>query len=192
MRTFKNPSKAAVRPGETVLIYGLGGVGLSALLAARASGAGVLVAVDPFADKRAIAEELGALAFAPGEVEQIAAAFPEGGADVVIETVGKAAVLKEAYAAARRGGRIVTVGLPNPAEMFEIPAISLVADGKILMGSYMGSAIPSRDIPRYIAMWRGGRLPVEKLLTSISPLSDINSLLDSLADGRAIRQVMIP
>ena len=120
------------------------------------------------------------------------ALFPAGGADVVIETVGKASVLQAAYAAARRGGRIVTVGLPNPAEMFDIPAVSLVAEGKTLIGSYMGSAIPARDIPRYIAMWRAGRLPVEKLLTSISPLSEINRLLDKLADGQAIRQVMVP
>lgn len=185
-------NSAAVKPGENVLIYGLGGVGLSALLAARASGAGVLVAVDPSAEKRALATELGAIAIDPADSAQLGSVFPEGGADVVIETVGKAVVLKAAYAAARRGGRIVTVGLPNPAETFDIPAVSLVADGKTLIGSYMGSAIPSRDIPRYIAMWRGGRLPVEKLLTSVSPMAQINSLLDLMADGSAIRQVMIP
>jgi alcohol dehydrogenase len=185
-------NSAAVRPGENVLIYGLGGVGLSALLAARASGAGVLAAIDPSPEKRALATELGAIAIDPANGVDLAAVFPAGGADVVIETVGKAVVLKAAYAAARRGGRIVTVGLPNPAETFDIPAVSLVADGKTLIGSYMGSSIPSRDIPRYIAMWRGGRLPVEKLLTSISPLSRINTLLDLMADGSAIRQVMVP
>ncbi len=185
-------NSAAVRPGETVLIYGLGGVGLAALLAARASGAGLIVAVDPFAEKRAVAEELGAVALDVSETERLAALLPAGGADVVIETVGKAAVLEAAYAAARRGGRIVTVGLPNPAERFSIAAVSLVADGKTLIGSYMGSSIPARDIPRYIAMWRAGRLPVETLLTSISPMSEVNSLLDSLAEGRAIRQVMVP
>ena len=185
-------NSAAVRPGENVLIYGLGGVGLSALLAARASGAGVLAAIDPSPEKRALATELGAIAIDPANGVDLAAVFPEGGADVVIETVGKAVVLKAAYAAARRGGRIVTVGLPNPAETFDIPAVSLVADGKTLIGSYMGSSVPSRDIPRYIAMWRGGRLPVEKLLTSISPLSHINTLLDLMADGSAIRQVMVP
>lgn len=185
-------NSAAVRPGETVLIYGLGGVGLSALLAARASGAGTIVAIDPFADKRAIAEDLGAIGLDVGETDRLASLFPDGGADVVIETVGKAAVLKAAYAAARRGGRVVTVGLPNPAETFDIPAVSLVAEGKTLIGSYMGSAIPARDIPRYIAMWRAGRLPVERLLTSVNPLSEINDLLDALAEGRAIRQVMVP
>lgn len=186
-------NSAAVKPGESVLIYGLGGVGLSALLAARASGAGVLVAIDPSPEKRAIAKDLGATALSPDEVDEASQRlFPEGGADVVVETVGKAAVLKAAYGAARRGGRIVTVGLPNPAEMFEIPAVALVADGKTLIGSYMGSSVPARDIPRYIALWRAGRLPVERLLTSVSPLSDINKLLDRLADGSAIRQIVTP
>jgi len=178
---------AAVRPGESVLIYGLGGVGLAALLGALASGAQPVYAVDPSAEKRALALELGAAgAFAPGDEG------PALGADVVVETVGKAVVLATAYRAARRGGRIVTVGLPNPSESLSINALSLVADGKTLMGSYMGSSIPSRDIPRYVALWRAGRLPVEKLLTSISPLSEINALMDKLASGAAIRQVVIP
>jgi alcohol dehydrogenase len=178
---------AQVRPGESVLIYGLGGVGLAALIGALAAGAHPVTAIDPSPAKRALALELGAAAaVAPKDAATLA------GADVVIETVGKAAVLAEAYKSARRGGRIITVGLPNPAEMLSIPAVSLVADGKTLMGSYMGSSIPSRDIPRYIALWRAGRLPVERLLTSISPLSEINTLLDRLADGSAIRQIVRP
>jgi Zn-dependent alcohol dehydrogenase len=186
-------NSASMRRGETVLVYGLGGVGLSALLAARAIGAATLVAVDPAAEKRAIAERLGATALSP---EAVTAAlpdlFPDGGPDLVVETVGRAAVLMEAYRVARRGGRIVTVGLPNPAERFDISALSLVADGKTLIGSYMGSSVPARDIPRYIALWKDGRLPVEVLLSSISPLDRINELMDSLACGQAIRQVMIP
>ena len=71
-------------------------------------------------------------------------------------------------------------------------AVSLVGDGKTLMGSYMGSSIPSRDVPRYIALWRAGRLPVERLLTSVSPLSDINARMDELASGRAVRQIVLP
>ena len=178
---------AKVRPGESVLVYGLGGVGLAALMGALASGAQPVHAVDPFPEKRALALELGAAAaFAPGEEDGAA------GADVVIETVGKAAVLAKAYAMARRGGRIVTVGLPNPAEELGINALSLVADSKTLMGSYMGSSIPSRDIPRYIALWRAGRLPVERLLTSVSPLAEINGLMDLLAAGKAVRQVVVP
>jgi alcohol dehydrogenase len=181
-----------VRPGESVVIYGLGGVGLAALLGARASGAVPIVAVDPSPEKRTIAETLDAVAVSPEDAAvAIAEALPSG-ADVVIETVGRATVLGEAYRAARRGGRVVTVGLPNPAERLDIPAVALVAEGKTLIGSYMGSSIPARDIPRYIALWRAGLLPVERLLTSVGPLADINALLDTLADGRAVRQIVVP
>lgn len=178
---------AAVRPGESVTVYGLGGVGLAALLGALASGAQPVRVIDPAPEKRVLALELGAAsAHAP---DDDAGAF---GSDVVVETVGKAAVLAQAYKSARRGGRIVTVGLPNPAEDLSINALSLVADGKTLMGSYMGSSIPSRDIPRYVALWRAGRLPVERLLSSVGPLEEINELMDKLAEGKAIRQVVVP
>ncbi|MEO7787918.1 MAG: alcohol dehydrogenase catalytic domain-containing protein, partial [Sphingomicrobium sp.] len=183
-------NSARLRPGESVIIYGLGGVGLAALLGALASGGVPILAIDPVADKRAIAEGLGAIAVAPEEAAEAIAKHTLGGSDVVIETVGRASVLADAYRAGRRGSRIVTVGLPNPAEMLSIPAVSLVGEGKTIMGSYMGSSIPARDIPRYIALWRAGRLPVEKLLTSVSPLGDINALLDTLADGRAVRQIV--
>lgn len=186
-------NSAQVRVGESAVIYGLGGVGLAALLGARASGARPLLAIDPSADKRAIAEELGAVAVSPQEAAAaIARLFPEGGADVVIETVGKAAVLRDAFRAGRRGSRIVTVGLPNPAEPLDLPAVAFVAEGKTLIGSYMGSAIPRRDIPRYVALWKAGQLPVETLLTSVHRLDEINALLDHLADGRAIRQIVRP
>jgi alcohol dehydrogenase len=184
---------AKVRPGESVCVYGLGGVSLSAVLGAIASGANPVVAIDPMPEKRALAVELGALAALPPDAapEALRDHLPSG-ADVVIETVGRASVLAAAYQAVKRGGRCVTVGLPAPRELLEIPAVSLVADAKTLMGSYMGSAIPSRDIPRYVALWRAGRLPVERLLSSINPLSEINALLDALAEGRAIRQIVVP
>ena len=185
-------NSARLLPGESVIVYGLGGVGLAALLGAITSGGVPIIAIDPSAEKRAIADRLGAIAVAPEDAAAAIARHIPGGPDVVIETVGRAPVLAEAYRAGRRGARIVTVGLPNPAEMLTIPAVSLVAEGKTLIGSYMGSSIPARDIPRYIALWRAGRLPVENLLTSISPLGDINALLDTLADGRAIRQIVTP
>lgn len=184
---------AVLKAGESVAIYGLGGVGLAALMGAIAGGAQPVVAIDPIAEKRELARELGAVAaLDPADGQDAVIAALGAKPDLVVETVGKAAVLAQAYALARRGGRIVTVGLPNPAEMLSIPAVSLVGDGKTLMGSYMGSAIPSRDIPRYIALWRAGRLPVDRLLTSVSPLSDINALFDKLHSGEAIRQVVIP
>lgn len=184
---------AAVRPGESLVVYGLGGVGLSSLLGAVAAGANPIIAVDPLEEKRNLALELGATAaVAPADAAQAIADLTGGGADVAIETAGKAAVLAAAYKSTRRGGRTITVGLPNPAEMLSFPAVSLVAEGKTLMGSYMGSAIPARDVPRYIALWRAGRLPVHRLLSGTAPLSEINRLMDDLAAGRVIRQVVLP
>ncbi len=186
-------NSAQVRAGESVAIWGLGGVGLAALLGALAAGAEPVIAIDPVEAKRALALNLGArLAVHPDGAEAAIRSVTGGhGADVAIESVGRATVLAEAYRLTRRGGRTVTVGLPNPAEQLSIPAVSLVADAKTIIGSYMGSAIPVRDIPRYIALWKSGRLPVERLLSSTAKLSDINGLLDELASGRAVRQVML-
>lgn len=185
-------NSARVRAGESMLVYGLGGVGLAALMGAIAAGAVPVAAVDPSPAKLALALELGAAAaVAPGEEATLAGIFADG-PDVVVETVGKADALATAYAAGRRGARIVTVGLPNPTERLDLPALSLVAEGKTLIGSYMGSSVPARDIPRYIALWRAGHLPVERLLSSVSPLGEINTLLDRLAEGMAIRQIMRP
>jgi Zn-dependent alcohol dehydrogenase len=184
-------NSAAVHPGESVAIWGLGGVGLAALMGAIAAGAEPVIAIDPVPEKRALALELGArAAVAPDEAE---AAFAAHGAPrVAIESVGSGKVLAQAYRTAARGGRIVTVGLPNPADPFTIPAVSLVAEAKTIIGSYMGSAVPARDIPRYIALWRAGRLPVDRLLSGVMPLADINIALDALASGQAVRQILIP
>ncbi len=186
-------NSAAVRPGESVAIWGLGGVGLAALLGAVAAGAEPVVAIDPVAEKRALALELGARAAAhPDDAEAVIRQVSGGGTNVAIESVGSAKVLAEAYRLLARGGRCVTVGLPNPAEQLSIPAVSLVGDAKTIMGSYMGSSIPARDVPRYIALWRAGRLPVERLLSGTRPLADINAALDDLASGSAIRQILLP
>ena len=184
-------NSAAVRPGEGVAIWGLGGVGLAALIGAVAAGAEPVIAIDPVAEKRALALELGARAAVhPDDAEATIAAH--GGVTAAIESAGSGKVLAEAYRLTRRGGRTVTVGLPNPADPLTIPAISLVADAKTLIGSYMGSCIPARDVPRYIALWRAGRLPVERLLSQVRPLAEINAALDDLAAGQAIRQIFIP
>ncbi len=182
-------NSGALRLGESVAIVGLGGVGLAALLGALAGGGQPIVAIDPVPAKRALALELGAsAAFAPGEAAEAVAERP----DLVIETVGSADALGEAFALGRRGARIVTVGLPNPAERLSLAPAALVGEGKSLIGSYMGSSVPARDIPRYLGLWRAGRLPVERLLTSVSPLGDINRLFGKLAGGEVVRQVVVP
>jgi Zn-dependent alcohol dehydrogenase len=185
---------ARVQAGQSAVVFGLGGVGLSALLGAALVGANPLVAVDVIPEKLELALELGAThaidARGNNVVEQVRAAT-DGGAHYAFETVGSAAVLAQAYGATRRGGTTVTVGLPHPSQTLSIPAVSLVAEERTLKGSYLGSAVPSRDIPRYIALYRAGRLPVDRLLTSTVGLDDLNEAFDILAAGTAIRQVLV-
>lgn len=186
---------ARVAPGESVAVFGLGGVGLAALLGARLAGAHPLVAVDMLESKLALAGELGAthlVQAVPGEDTAAAVrAATAGGVDFAIESVGHEQVLAQAYAATRRGGTTVTVGLPHPARQFAVPAVSLVVEERTVKGSYLGSCVPSRDIPRFVALYRAGRLPVDRLLTHTLALDEINTGFDRLAAGEAVRQVVL-
>lgn len=186
---------AKVAPGSSVAIFGLGGVGLAALLGARAAGAATIIAVDLLDSKLALAQELGATQLVnAGSTADVAAAIKDltrGGVDYAFESVGSERVLAQAYAATARGGMTVTMGLPHPSKLFSVPAVSLVAEERTVKGSYMGSAVPSRDIPRYIAMYSAGLLPVDRLLTHRLKLDDINAGFDVLARGEAVRQVVL-
>lgn len=183
---------AAVEPGESVAIYGIGGVGMAALLGAVLAGAGQIIAVDPVASKRELALSLGATAAVPAEgaSERIRELVP-GGAGKVIETVGNAKVLADAFAATGRGGTTVSVGLPHPSQALEVPASLLVAEEKTIRGSYIGSCVPQRDIPRFISLYRDGRLPVDRLLSDRIELGDVNGAMDRLVSGEALRQVIV-
>jgi len=90
-----------------------------------------------------------------------------------------------------RGGTTTTVGLPHPQHRFSVSAASLVAEERTVRGSYLGSAVPDRDLPRFIGLHRAGRLPVERLLTHRIGLDGINAGLDRLADGQGVRQVLV-
>ncbi|MEY4013760.1 MAG: hypothetical protein RLZZ290_624 [Pseudomonadota bacterium] len=184
---------AMVRPGQSVAVVGLGGVGCSALLAARAAGATVRVAIDPVPEKRALAMELGAThAFDSSGVDVIEAVkrLTAGGVDIALEMAGAVPALELAYAIAQRGGQVVSAGLPNPAARWPLAAASLIAEEKTIKGSYMGSAVPIRDIPRYIALMLAGQLPVQALLGRVIALEELNDALDALASGQALRQVV--
>ncbi len=184
---------ARVSPGESVAVFGLGGVGLACVLGAVASGAHPIAVVDPASDKRALALELGAthaVEAGEGAVAGVRDATA-GGAAFVFESVGSEVVLAQAYAATRRGGTTVATGLPHPTKLFSVPAVSLVAEERTVRGSYMGSAVPRRDLPRFVALHRAGRLPVERLLTRRLSLDQVNEGFDLLADGIAIRQVVV-
>ncbi|MDP4672199.1 MAG: zinc-dependent alcohol dehydrogenase family protein [Solirubrobacteraceae bacterium] len=184
---------AEIEPGQTVAVFGLGGVGLAAVMGAKLAGAGRVIAIDPVEHKRALALEIGAddaLEGGPGTVEELKA-MTDGGPGRVIETAGSAKVLETAYLATRRGGITVTVGLPNPEAMLSIPAVSLVAEERTLKGSYLGSANPREMLPQLFDYWRAGKLPVEKLISGRLKLDEINEGFDRLASGEAVRQIIV-
>lgn len=184
---------ARVTSGSAVAVFGMGGVGLSAIMGARAAGASPIIAVDRIEDKLKLAREVGATHTVNAAQDDPAAAIRKltgGGADYAFESVGNETVLIQAYESTRRGGTTITVGLPAPGKMFSVPAVGITLEERTIKGSYMGSAVPRRDIPKYIGMYQAGILPVEKLHTHTLQLEEINAGFDRLAQGQAVRQVI--
>ena len=185
---------ARVTPGSTAAVVGLGGVGLSSVLGAVLAGARQVVAVDLFADKLELAKKLGAThafnASSPDCVEQVRAAT-NGGVEFAFELAGSVKAMELAYKITRRGGTTVTAGLPPPAHTIPIPQVNLVAEERTVKGSYIGTCVPMRDLPRYVALYRQGRLPVDRLMTGRLQLADINAAFDRLREGKAVRQVVV-
>lgn len=176
----------AAKPGDDIVIVGLGGVGMAALLVALSLGYGRVIGVDALPEKLDRARELGATAaYTPDEA--VAAGTR---ALLVVEAAGHPRAFETAFALTAPGGRTVTVGLPPSDARSSISPLTITAEARTIIGSYLGSAIPSRDIPRYADLWRQGRLPVEALISAEVGLDDINEAMDTLADGRAIRQVI--
>tara|TARA_R110002167_G_scaffold200685_1_gene404119 strand:+ start:243 stop:1373 length:1131 start_codon:yes stop_codon:yes gene_type:complete len=183
---------AKIEPGSSVAVFGLGGVGLSTVMGARAAGAETIFAIDLLPDKLERATQVGATHTINASEEDPVELIKDiqNGVDYTFESVGNERVLQQAYAATRRGGTTITIGLPHPSKMFSVPAVSLVAEERTIKGSYMGSAVPRRDLPRFIAMYQAGLLPVDKLRSSTIQLDEINAAFDALATGTAVRQVI--
>ncbi|MCT7658959.1 alcohol dehydrogenase catalytic domain-containing protein [Mycobacterium deserti] len=174
------------RPGQTVVVVGLGGVGMAAVLTALAHADVRVVGVDQLPDKLDRARDAGVHdAFTPDEARE---SGPKGA--VVIEAVGHPNAVETAVQLTAPGGRTVCVGLPRPDARVTLSPLGFVAEGRSLIGSYLGSALPSRDIPHFVDLWRAGKLPVESLVSASIALEDINAGMDELADGKAVRQII--
>nr|WP_247829265.1 alcohol dehydrogenase catalytic domain-containing protein [Arthrobacter antioxidans] len=181
---------AAVREGQSVVVFGLGAVGLMAVMAAAQIPGTTVIAIDPLASKQELGLRCGAQhADAPEEAADLVRGATDGGADVVIEAVGSARVMEAGLQLLARGGALVSVGLPHPDQEISTQALQFAGLGRRLLGSYMGDAVPERDIPAYLRLWREGRLPVELLHTDTRPLEDLNESLDALAEGRVVRRI---
>lgn len=183
----------AVLPGTRAAVVGLGGVGLAAILGAVAAGAETIVAVDTLPAKLELAASLGAThcfdAADPDLTDRIREAT-SGGVDAALEFAGSARALEAAFSMTRRGGTTISAGLTNPKAVLNISPLTLVAEERSLRGSYLGSGVPSRDVPRFLGLYRRGKLPVDKLMTHRIAITDINEGFDRLHRGDAIRQVI--
>jgi alcohol dehydrogenase len=173
------------QPGQTVAVVGLGGVGMAAVMTALSYAGVHVIGVDQLPEKLTGARALGAQAYTPQEATEAGVK-----AEVVVEAAGHPAALETAIALTGAGGRTITVGLPRPDARISVSPLGFVAEGRSLIGSYLGSAVPDRDIPQFVELWRSGRLPVESLVSSRITLDDINSAMDNLADGTAVRQLI--
>ena len=172
-------------PGSRVIVVGLGGVGMAALLVAVALGLEV-IGVDAVPAKLELAREFGAsAAHGPAEASEAGLTAP-----LVIEAAGSARAFETALALTAPGGTTVTVGLPAPDARASVSPLLLTAQARTIIGSYLGSAVPSRDIPRYVELWRSGKLPLERLVSSHVRLDDLDGAMDRLAAGGELRQLI--
>lgn len=185
---------AKVTAGSRVAVVGLGGVGLNALLGAQVAGANRIVAIDIHDDKLALAMTLGATdvvnAKDPDAIAKVKA-LTDGGADFAFEMAGSVQAMELAYRVTRRGGTTVTAGLPHPDARWPVQHVNLTAEERTVKGSYMGSCIPPRDLPRYVELYRRGKLPVNKLMSDHLTLDRINEGFDALASGHTVRQLVM-
>ena len=186
---------AQAKPGQFIAVVGLGGVGLSAVLAALAIGSGKVLALDLSEEKLVFARELGvhhALNAGDADVQAQISALTGGGVHIAIETAGSNRALQMAYDITRRGGTTVTAGMPGPEAEITLSHLKIAAEERSIKGSYMGSCVAKRDIPRYLNMFQNGSLPVDKLMSRLIGFDDLNAAMDRLADAKTVREVLIP
>jgi Zn-dependent alcohol dehydrogenase len=184
---------AAVRPGTTVAVVGCGGVGLSVIQGARAAGAATILAIDPLESKHEVAKKFGATHTAtPDQVEELKNVLTAGqGFDYGFEVVGKSATIRAAWQLTRRGGDVIVVGAGAVDDNVTFNAFELLFDGKTLKSSLYGGSDLRRDVPRFVEMWRAGRLDLESLITRRIGFADLNDAIATLERGEAIRQIVL-
>lgn len=184
---------AQLRAGETAAVIGLGGVGLAAVLGAVAAGANRVVAIDLSDEKLALARSLGATDCFNARDADCAERVREatrGGVHHAFEMAGSAKAMDLAFRITRRGGTTITASLPPPNTQLPISHVSLVGEERTVKGSYIGTCVPVRDVPRYIGLYQQGKLPVDRLMSGTLRLEDINLGFDRLHEGVVVRQIV--
>lgn len=185
---------AQVEPGATVTVIGCGGVGQSVIQGARIAGASRIFAVDPVELKRKTAEQFGATDVidpAAGDpVEQVRALTGGRGTDYSFEVIGLPETIVQAYEVARAGGTAVVVGMPRFDATVTLPAMSLFAGNKALLGCLYGSARVRRDFPRFVQLVETGRLDIGSMVSRQIRLHEVNDAFRAMEAGEVIRSVI--
>jgi S-(hydroxymethyl)glutathione dehydrogenase / alcohol dehydrogenase len=187
-------NRARVEAGSAVVVFGAGGVGLSALVGARYAGARTIVAADPVAFRREAALGLGATHAVDPFRDDVAALLREQtdgrGADYAFDTAGAPGVVAQAYAAVRRGGTVVAVGIPPVGATAEFPGPNLPREEKVVTGSFYGSCRPHLDMPLVVDLFMEGRLPLDRLVSRRYSLEEINEAFAAMTAGEVARAVV--
>jgi alcohol dehydrogenase (nicotinoprotein) len=188
---------AQTEPGDTIAIYGVGGIGINSVQGAALAGAVNVVAIDPLANKREMAEKLGAThsCETAEEAHELIQQLTRGvGADKAIVTVGvvDSVVVNNAFNAIRKGGTVVVTGLADPMKAtIQVSGAILTLFEKRIQGSLFGSGDPFNDIPRMVDLYRAGDLKLDELITQTYTLDQVNQGYQDLLDGKNIRGVIV-
>ncbi len=185
-------NRAKVAPGSTVAVFGVGGVGMSAIQGARIAGARQIIAVDLLDYKLERAKEFGAthgVNATQGDPVEAIRALSNGGVDYAFEAIGFGSTTRQAFDSLRDGGQVVMLGVAEPDATVEVPAAALRRE-KVLTGSSMGSNRFKVDMPKLVDLYFGGKLMLDEMISARMPLDNINDAFDTLRQGEVMRQIL--
>jgi len=184
-----------VRVGDSVAVFGCGGVGDAAIAGAVLAGATTVVAIDIDDRKLAWARDFGATHTVNSRehdpVEAVRGLTDGNGVDVAIDAVGLPEVFRQAFYARDHAGTVVLVGVPRPDMTLELPFIDLFSRGGAVKSSWYGDCLPSRDFPTLISLYRQGRLPLDRFVSETIGLGDVEVAFDRMAAGDVLRSVVV-
>jgi S-(hydroxymethyl)mycothiol dehydrogenase len=184
-----------VSRGDSVAVFGCGGVGDAAIAGSKLAGATTIVAVDIDDRKLEWARNFGATHTVNSKETDPVAAIKEitggFGVDVAIDAVGHPAVYEQAFNARDLAGTVVLVGVPNPTMTIELPLIEVFGRGGALKSSWYGDCLPSRDFPMLIDLYRQGRFPLDDFVTETIALKDVEEAFGKMHDGAVLRSVVV-
>lgn len=185
-------NRAQIRPGSNVVVFGCGGVGISAIQGARVCGAAEIVAVDLNPDKLETAKRFGAThGVTPDQLDGAKQEITGGvGFDYALEAVGVPLTMRAAYDAVRMGGTVVIIGAGKMTDQVSFSAFELFYDDKAIMGSYYGSDDPVVSFRRILGLWKAGRLDLEGMITRKLKIDDVNDAIHAMARGETVRQII--